>query len=736
MNALANSQSGSSASTSSTATPRTAARHASPGTPARRSGPSASGSRRPARHPAHQLRDARAAADAPVRAALIERPRPPLPRPRRAPHLPRPPGGRRRPALSGASARRVARSCASAPPPRWPAAAPGKSSSAASPAGRVQDLRRHVEGRPHHRRDPASSHPPLRGRRPRPRSSPYADRCSTDGNLPGTTSLPARPARSWLESALGIRDDESGRFSPPAPAASRRPRGVAASSPLTQASTPTPAAPGPRAGRCSSATTARHPEAARSSPSASTSSSPRATRVYASLDPRRLNATSPSKPRSSPRRATARSSCCRSRSAVSAAKNTTPSGVTSEPTAFSTPGEPRTSSRSTTPITTSKPASCTSAARKPMAAGCTRPARPPPGELAGGPRRKAQGPRQLQTAAPPSVRRRTGWQGGRDRPDRAVHPRPFPLLPCAAASAYDPASAPTSASSRTLGSEGRSTATTILTLSVIRRLRARRARPERRKLLSFTDNRQDAALQAGHFNDFVGIGLVRSALSKRRPDAEPSGPPHDELTQRVFDALALPIGSTRRTPSVEYTMREETERALRRILGYHLYRDLRRGWRITSPNLEQCGLLTSTTATSARFAATRPAGGPATRRSPPLPRSARADLRDTSSINLRRELAIKVEYLDPVEQESIRSAGANTSSIPGASTTDGRLERAAIAVPGSSSGVGKPDRLAASYLLCHAAASACSSAAPSSRQRIQAQGRGHRLRSSPTSSRR
>ena len=27
------------------------------------------------------------------------------------------------------------------------------------------------------------------------------------------------------------------------------------------------------------------------------------------------------------------------------------------------------------------------------------------------------------------------------------------------------------------------------------------------------------------------------------------------------------------------------------MLGYYLYRDLRRGWRITSPNLEQCGLL-------------------------------------------------------------------------------------------------------------------------------------------------
>jgi hypothetical protein len=27
------------------------------------------------------------------------------------------------------------------------------------------------------------------------------------------------------------------------------------------------------------------------------------------------------------------------------------------------------------------------------------------------------------------------------------------------------------------------------------------------------------------------------------------------------------------------------------VLGYRLYRDLKRGWRVTSPNLEQAGLL-------------------------------------------------------------------------------------------------------------------------------------------------
>src|SRR2546425_5555705 len=49
-----------------------------------------------------------------------------------------------------------------------------------------------------------------------------------------------------------------------------------------------------------------------------------------------------------------------------------------------------------------------------------------------------------------------------------------------------------------LSSEGRSTATTILSLSAIRRLRDVPRHPIPPKLLSFTDNRQDASLQAGH----------------------------------------------------------------------------------------------------------------------------------------------------------------------------------------------------------------------------------------------
>jgi hypothetical protein len=37
--------------------------------------------------------------------------------------------------------------------------------------------------------------------------------------------------------------------------------------------------------------------------------------------------------------------------------------------------------------------------------------------------------------------------------------------------------------------------------------------------------------------------------------------------------------------------KQKTDRALREVLGYRIYRDLKRGWRITSPNLEPERLL-------------------------------------------------------------------------------------------------------------------------------------------------
>ena len=72
-----------------------------------------------------------------------------------------------------------------------------------------------------------------------------------------------------------------------------------------------------------------------------------------------------------------------------------------------------------------------------------------------------------------------------------------------------------------LGTEGRSTATTIMGLGAIRFLRAQDDLPDSaKKLLSFTDNRQDASLQAGTFqrlrpSDTSALGTMACSASGR-----------------------------------------------------------------------------------------------------------------------------------------------------------------------------------------------------------------------------
>lgn len=144
----------------------------------------------------------------------------------------------------------------------------------------------------------------------------------------------------------------------------------------------------------------------------------------------------------------------------------------------------------------------------------------------------------------------------------------------------------------TLDVGGRSTATTILTLSTVKILKTEgEIPPDAKKLLSFTDNRQDASLQAGHFNDFVEIGLLRSAIYRAAAAAMPTGLKHEELGEKVFNALSLDIGEFSKNPNVRHQAKVDVELALKKVLSYRAYRDLKRGWRVTVPNLEHCGLL-------------------------------------------------------------------------------------------------------------------------------------------------
>lgn len=234
-----------------------------------------------------------------------------------------------------------------------------------------------------------------------------------------------------------------------------------------------------------------------------------------------------------------------------------------------------------------------------------------------------------------------------------------------------------------LGSEGRSTATTILSLSSILKLKGSNLTETAKKLLSFTDNRQDASLQAGHFNDFIEVGLLRAALYKAVERASTDGLRHDELPQRVFDALNLPLDLYASDPAVKYQALKDTQQALRDVLGYRLYLDLRRGWRITSPNLEQCGLLEiqylsleDVCQDEEIWQACHPAlitAAPETR----------VQVTKVLLDFMRRELAIKVDYLDARYQERIQQRSSQRLKDPWALDENETLNYATVLFPRS-----------------------------------------------------
>ncbi|MBW4637884.1 MAG: DEAD/DEAH box helicase [Gloeocapsa sp. UFS-A4-WI-NPMV-4B04] len=142
-----------------------------------------------------------------------------------------------------------------------------------------------------------------------------------------------------------------------------------------------------------------------------------------------------------------------------------------------------------------------------------------------------------------------------------------------------------------LSSEGRSTATTLLSLSTTSRLKKvfTGEKAQAAKILSFTDNRQDASLQAGHFNDFVQTSFLRAALLGA---LQAKGQlTYSELANEVVNQMGISQTDYAKQPAEFGRGKQRNEEAFRKLIEYRLYEDLRRGWRIVQPNLEQCGLL-------------------------------------------------------------------------------------------------------------------------------------------------
>ena len=232
-----------------------------------------------------------------------------------------------------------------------------------------------------------------------------------------------------------------------------------------------------------------------------------------------------------------------------------------------------------------------------------------------------------------------------------------------------------------LSSEGRSSATTVLTLSSLKHLMNSELDERTKKLLAFTDNRQDASLQAGHFNDFIQILLLRGALLAAIKNEAEGRLIDESLTQRVLDNLNLEPSDYASNPHAKGIKAQNTIKALRDVLGYRLYFDLQRGWRITNPNLEQLSLLEiqyrdlmDCCRDEEEWQSRHPllAGS-----SPELRTKLITKLLD----RMRRALCIKTIYLDPNFQEQIRNRSFNELKEPWGLSEEERLYSHAYMIP-------------------------------------------------------
>lgn len=214
-----------------------------------------------------------------------------------------------------------------------------------------------------------------------------------------------------------------------------------------------------------------------------------------------------------------------------------------------------------------------------------------------------------------------------------------------------------------LSAEGRSSATTVLVTSALRWMHSDSStlQPNTRKLLGFTDNRQDAALQAGHFNDFQFVGLIRAGFLGALDLAGENGLRSAELGIAQQRALGFDLATPElraewlQEPNLKGFNLTEAEATLREVLAYRVWYDQRRGWRYTNPNLEQLDLvrveylgIQELAADQALFEA-----------APAVLRNASSETRVALYLevfdHMRKWMAIRSKVLDPVNIQQMLS---------------------------------------------------------------------------------
>lgn len=142
-----------------------------------------------------------------------------------------------------------------------------------------------------------------------------------------------------------------------------------------------------------------------------------------------------------------------------------------------------------------------------------------------------------------------------------------------------------------LSSEARSTSTTILNREALKAIRIANLSSFEDKILTFSDNVQDTALQSGHFNDFNRVVEFRRALLQALDEQDLKGV---QLGEAIFKKLGLPERSYAESPADDDSIKigkTKNEEGFEQLLYYRALEDLAIAWKVTLPNLEQVGLL-------------------------------------------------------------------------------------------------------------------------------------------------
>jgi len=222
-----------------------------------------------------------------------------------------------------------------------------------------------------------------------------------------------------------------------------------------------------------------------------------------------------------------------------------------------------------------------------------------------------------------------------------------------------------------LSAEGRSSATTLITSAALDWLAQDGSLHEhRRKLLGFTDNRQDAALQAGHFNDFIFVTLLRGAMLRAVQGAGSEGLSHEQFGDALRRALGFEPERTERReewmldPNPRgFSALDEGKSVLNRVLAHRLWNDLRRGWRYTNPNLDQLALIEVRYPGIPMLVGDDDAcgGNPHLASAPPATRKAMFTILFDA---MREGLAISVDALDRVSLEQVAEKSREVLKTP------------------------------------------------------------------------